>query len=365
MTKSRVLIAPDSFKGSLAAVDVAAAIREGWLAARPHDEVDTLPLADGGEGTISALHAADPGSTLVTVPGITGPDGRPVEAQWLRLTSGVAVVEMAQTSGLPLITTLDPMGATTRGLGDMLRVVFGASPTEVWVGLGGSASTDGGVGALRALGASALDSEGDEIGEGGAELARLSTLDLGALIRPGVDVVLLSDVTSPLLGPHGAAAVFAPQKGADPDQVRQLDAALATLATIMEADPTVPGSGAAGGTAFGLRAALGASIRAGADVVAEASGLKERIASADVVITGEGSFDLQSTTGKLVGNVLRRTTAAGTRCMVIAGIVKHDPHTWNVSLTQLAGSVDAAIRDPARWCTAAGSLAANEFSSNE
>jgi len=365
VTGSRVLIAPDSFKGSLAAVDVAAAIRKGWLAARPHDVVDTLPLADGGEGTIPALKASDPHSKLFTVQGVTGPDGKPVEAQWLRLASGVAVVEIAQTSGLPLMTTLDALGATSRGLGEVLRVVFEASPTEVWVGLGGSACTDGGVGALRGLGARALDDDGVEIGEGGAELARLSTIDLGALIRPGVPVVLLSDVTSPLLGPYGAAAVFAPQKGADLQQVRLLDAALSRLSTIMDGDPAVPGSGAAGGTAFGLCAALGASIRAGADVIAEASGLDERVASADVVITGEGSFDRQSTTGKLVGNVLMRSTSAGATSMVIAGIVKRDPGTWNVSLAQLAGSVDAAMRDPARWCTAAGSLAAREFSSNE
>lgn len=356
MSQLQVVIAPDSFKGSLAAIDVAQAIAEGWRSVRPGDGLQLFPQADGGEGTLDAVQRAIPGAERRSAGTVTGPDGRPVPGEWLALPDGSAVVELAQMSGLPMMAHPDALGATTRGLGEVLAAAAGAS--RIVLGVGGSASTDGGAGALQALGLRIVDAVGAPIGDGGGALVRASALDRSTL-APLPPITVLTDVTSPLLGPDGAAAVFGPQKGADPAQVGELDAALATFARLLGGDPAQAGAGAAGGTAYGFAAAYGAPIVSGADYLAELTGLDAALAAADVVLSGEGRFDEQSLTGKVVGQLLGKSGAA--RFGVIAGQVGVDADLWSASLAELAGSVAAAIADPEPWLREAGARAAREL----
>jgi glycerate 2-kinase len=354
----RVVIAPDSFKGSLDAAAVARAIAEGWRSIRPGDDLVLLPQADGGEGTLAAIAAAIPGAAMRSAGDVTGPDGRPTPGQWLDLPDGTAVVELAGPSGLPLMAAPDPLGATTRGLGEVIGAALDAGAGALVIGLGGSASTDGGSGALAALGMRLLDSGDRPLGDGGGELARLARIDRSGLrAAPAGGVRLLSDVTAPLLGATGAAAVFAPQKGADAGDVVTLDAALANYARLLGDGAAVPGAGAAGGTGYGFLAAWGATIEAGSSAIARLTGLAAEAASADVVITGEGRFDATSTTGKVVGGVLE---LAGGRTMIVAGQLAAEPppgvRAWG--LTELAGSAEAALDDPVRWLREAGAEAA-------
>ncbi|GAB2462206.1 glycerate kinase [Conyzicola lurida] len=362
-----IVIAPDSFKGSLSARDVADAIAAGWRSVRPHDSLTLVPQADGGEGTLDAVEAAVPGSVRRGAGLVTGPDGRPTPGEWLELPGGVAVVELAQASGLPLMRSLDPLGATTRGLGEVIRAALDAGATSLVIGLGGSASTDGGTGALSALGLRLTDAAGATLADGGAALARLAAVDDAALIpAPPGGVLLLSDVTAPLLGPAGAAAVFGPQKGAGPVEVAQLDAALATLASVLGGDPALPGTGAAGGTGYGFEAAWGARIESGADYLAGLGGLGAAVDGAQVLLLGEGRFDTQSLGGKVVGQLLQRAEAHGVRPGVIAGqvaataVVGGEP-VWTCALVDIAGSLDAAIAEPAHWLREAGAAAARHF----
>lgn len=329
--RSSVVLAPDSFKGTISARDAAASLAEGWLSVLPNDAISALPQADGGEGTLDAVELAVPGSERQLLASVTGPDGRPVAASWLLLPDGTAVVELAQSSGLPLMARLDPLGATTRGLGEVVAAALAMRPRRLLVGLGGSASTDGGVGVLEVV--------------------------------PDVDVpvVLLTDVTAPLLGTTGAAAVFGPQKGAGVEQVGQLEARLRELAERMGGDPGAAGAGAAGGTGYGLATAWGASIQSGSEFLAELTGLDAAIAEASVVLTGEGRFDGQSLTGKVVGRVLERAAAHGITAAVIAGELGITPAEWSLSLSVLAGSRQAARADPARWLRLAGARAAAEL----
>jgi glycerate 2-kinase len=354
----RVLIAPDSFKGTLTAQEAAAAIAEGWAGVRPGDELELVPLADGGEGTLDAIEAAMPGTVRGSREGVTGPDGRARRGEWLKLPGRVAVVELAQIAGLPFMSELAPLTATTRGVGEIIKAAVEDGAGEVWLALGGSASTDAGMGALRALGAVALDSAGDEVPEGGAGLKEIASLDFAGLLPIPGGVTLLSDVTAPLTGPQGAAAVFGPQKGASSRQVDELDQALQSFARLAGHSPDVPGAGAAGGAGYGFMAAYGTSMDSGADRIAELVQLNQRIHTADIVITGEGSFDGQSRTGKLVGNVLQRAADAGVHSAVIAGRVVADAGTWSLGLDELAGDAQTAMNESARWATAAGKRAA-------
>jgi glycerate kinase len=360
----RVVIAPDSFKGSLDAGDVARAIADGWTSARPDDDLILLPQADGGEGTLDAVASAIPGSVRRSAGTVTGPDGRPVEGVWLALPDGTAVVELAQPSGLPLMRQPDPLGATTRGLGEVIAAALDAGATSLVIGLGGSASTDGGAGALRALGLRLLDHDGRELPDGGAALAGLATIDRSMLRPPPHGGVrLLSDVTAPLLGPTGAAAVFGPQKGATPDDVAHLDAALARFADLFGGDPALPGAGAAGGTGYGL-AAWGAALEPGSVAIAELTGLAAAALTADVLITGEGRFDATSSTGKVAGHALALADLRPAQPIVIAGSLAATPATPAgrpavvESLVALAGSLDAALADPAHWLRVAAAGAA-------
>jgi glycerate kinase len=346
----RVVVAPDSLTGSATAVDAARALRRGWLRARPEDDVVLAPMADGGQGTLDVLAEAVPGSRRVPVR-VTGPDDRPIDAHWLLLPDGTGVVEVASTSGITLLDPLRPLTAHTRGFGQAIRAALDAGVPRLLLALGGSSSTDGGVGALRELGARALGADGSATDDGGGALAGIATLDLSGLrALPAEGARILGDVRAPLTGPAGAAAVYGPQKGARPEDVRALDAGLAHLATLLGVDPGTPGSGAAGGTAAGLLA-WGAVATSGSAGVAAAIGLAPLLAGADVVITGEGRFDAQSRTGKVASHVLDLARAHGTAAILVAGAVAAPTGGFAAvrSLTDLAGSGDAARADAITW----------------
>ncbi len=322
----RVLIVPDSFGGTLSAPDVAEALAAGWQAARPGDELAQLPLSDGGPGLLDVLEAALPGSRR-HASAVQDPLGRPVSGHWLR-HGDTAYIESAQVCGLHLLAEpeRDPGRTTTYGVGELLRGALDAGARRVVVGLGGSGTNDGGAGLLASLGLTGYDAAGARLPPGGLALAEIAAL-LGTLGTEAAEVELVAatDVDAPLLGPYGASAVFGPQKGASPAQVQALDAALSCWANVVEQHLGVSarellGAGAAGGLGFALLA-LGAHRRAGIDVVADAVGLTARIAAVDLVITGEGSFDASSLTGKVVSGVAARAAGQCVPCLVFAGQV--------------------------------------------
>ncbi len=321
-----MLIASDKFKGSLTAAQVAAAVRAG-IARVSDAEVVTVPVADGGDGTVDAAVAAG----FARVPVVaSGPTGAPVQTAYAR-RGPTAVVEMADVSGLWRLPggRREPLTSTSRGLGEVVADALDAGSTEVILGIGGSASTDGGAGMVVALGGRLLDAHGDELPDGGAALADLARLDLGAVRSrlEGVTVTVASDVDNPLLGERGAAAVYGPQKGATPEQVAQLDAALAHWADVVDEatgrdDRRLPGSGAAGGVGFGAVAVLGASIRSGIDLLLGLVGFDaalERLTPNDLVVTGEGSLDEQTLHGKAPAGVAAAAAARGIPVVAVCG----------------------------------------------
>jgi glycerate kinase len=324
MSPPKVLLAPDKFKGCLTAVAVADALAAGLLRVRPGLEVVRLPVADGGDGTVAAALTA--GYTAVEAPA-EGPTGERRTARYAR-RGDRAVVELAAVVGLDLLPggRADPLGASTFGLGLVLRHALDAGVREVVLGLGGSASTDGGAGLVQALGARLLDGDGHELPRGGAALAGLAALDVSGLRRrlAGVHVLVASDVTHPLLGPDGAAAVFGPQKGATPTEVEQLEQALATWAAVVAGTTGLDrsgtaGSGAAGGTGFAALALLGGEMRSGIELVLDLVGFDAHVPGAALVVTGEGSLDEQSLAGKAPVGVLARARAAGVPVVAVAG----------------------------------------------
>src|SRR6478735_8762549 len=335
----RVVVASDSFKGSLGSAEVADAVRLGLLDVEPAASVVVLPVADGGEGTVAAALAS--GWSGVTV-GVHGPTGEPVSATLaLRRRGGhlTVVVEMADCCGLGRLPggVPAPLTASSRGLGEALRAALDLGADRVVVGVGGSASNDGGAGLLAALGARPLDAEGHDLPDGGAALADLARLDLSGLDPrlATTRLVLAADVDSPLLGPTGAAAVFGPQKGATKADVTVLEAALTRWADVVSTTtpvsasgatstnrsmlPQLAGAGAAGGVGFALLAVLGAERRSGGDVVLDLVGLEATLAGADLVVTGEGALDEQTLAGKAVAGVARRASAHGIPVVAVCG----------------------------------------------
>jgi len=380
-TSPSAVIAPDSFKGTITAAAAAAAagaLAEGWQRVRPADVIHLLPMADGGEGTIEAFATAVPGSVRMPVT-VTGPDGAQVESCWLLLPptgdtpAGTAVVELACTSGIELLGTpprLRPLDAQTRGFGEAIAAALSHGVTKLVLGIGSSASTDGGTGMLTALGATALNVSGQPIADGGRGLADIASLDLSRLpaLPPG-GVTVLSDVTNPVTGALGAAPVFGPQKGATPALVTELDEGLERLARVatasgIQVDPATPGAGAAGGTGYALLA-WGATLVQGSVAVAELIGLGDAMEEASFVITGEGSFDGQSAAGKVPAHVVALVASHGIPAGLVAGRLAADADTSAfvaaVSLTELAGSADAAMADAARWLHEAGAAMAREL----
>ena len=330
-TAPRVVVAPDSFKGSAAAADVAACLAEGVLRARPDADVVRLPMADGGEGTLAALVAAwgVEERRTDTVDAL----GRATRARWAVSADGrLAVVELAEASGLAAVTDVlpQPLLATTFGTGLVLRDALDAGVAEILLCLGGSATTDGGAGILRALGARLLDGDGAPVPDGGEGLAHVARIELDDLHPRAREVRwrLAVDVTNPLVGQRGAARTFGPQKGAGDADLAYLDAGLERWADVVRGVRGVdvrelPGAGAAGGVAGGLHAVLGAELEGGAALVADAVGLADAVADAALVLTGEGSFDSQSLGGKVADQVAAVAAAAPSRppVVVVAGQV--------------------------------------------
>ena len=355
----RVIVAPDSFKGTMSAAQAASAIGEGWLSERPHDQVVMIPQADGGEGTATALQAADADSRWISTGDVAGPDGRPVEGRYLLLGDGTAVVELAEMSGITLMESLDPHIASTRGFGQVIRHALRAEPRRLVLCLGGSASNDGGAGAMQALGAELLDSGGAAIPPGGAALHRLREVRLERACPPPPDgVLVLSDVRAPLLGETGATAVFGPQKGIASEEQAYFEAGLQALAAYLDVDPWRNGMGAAGGTAFGLAALWDLEIASGAAFVADATGLSRATQHADVLITGEGRYDGQSSTGKVVGYSATLAEQHSLRFAVVAGCLAAPVAGMSAELAELAGGVASAMSDPDRYAVEAGAALA-------
>ncbi|MFC9558885.1 glycerate kinase [Agromyces sp. NPDC056965] len=359
---SRVVIAPDSFKGTANAADAAAAIARGWHSVRADDELVARPMADGGEGTLDAFEAAVPGARRMPIT-VRGPVSSPVVTHWLLLPDGTGVVELAATSGITLLDPLAPLDAHSAGFGEAIADALDTGVERLLLALGGSASTDGGAGALSVLGARFLDADQATVQLGNRGLGALAGVDLtGLRPLPRGGALILGDVTNPLLGERGAAAVFGPQKGADAATVAVLDANLARLARLVaDIDSETPGAGAAGGTGFALLV-WGAAMGGGAELVADALGLERDIADADLVITGEGRFDGQSEAGKAPSEVARLAASRGVPVALVAGAITAEPRGFaaSVDLTVLAGGSEPAMADPLRWLEAAGAQLAAE-----
>lgn len=354
---ARIVVAPDSFKGSLSATVAADALGEGWLAVRPHDTLSSFPMADGGEGTLDAIAHARPDASW-HYDTVTGPAGVPVQAAWLSLPDGTAVLELAQTSGLPQMTTLDALGATTRGLGELITIAIDRGVSEIMIGLGGSATTDAGIGLLEGLGATVVRARPGARGASQVESIDMST----AKTPPSRGITLLTDTTALMLE---APRIFGPQKGADDTDVALAEESFRQLLSV-SGDPTAhlqPGSGAAGATAWALMFFLQATVRPGAPELAQLIGLDTAIASADYVITGEGKFDHTSLMGKVVGDVTGTATQSRVTGGIVAGSANAPPPPgWDlVELVECVGSLEAALSDAPRALTIAGERLARAY----
>ncbi len=347
-----VLVAPDSFKGSLSSVAVARALADGWLRARPSDDVRLAPLADGGEGTIDAIAASGGWQTLPAH--ARDPLGHPIAARFLR-DDDRGVIELADASGLSRVAAeeRDALAASTFGTGLVLAAAIALGVRRIVLGVGGSATTDGGSGLLLALGARFLDAAGGEVDPGGGGLADLARVDLSELseVLAEVDLVIASDVTNPLLGDEGAAFTYGPQKGASASDVAWLDTNLAHYADVLEAATErqvrdVPGAGAAGGTTFGLLAIAdrfhSLEVRPGIDLVMELTGFDEALAEGDLVLTGEGRIDRQTAFGKTALGVARRASEAGVACIAFGGGVEPEGSAALLALGAVAVPVGEA-----------------------
>ncbi|MCQ4211401.1 glycerate kinase [Streptomyces longispororuber] len=359
-----VLIAADKFKGSLTAVQVAQRVTAGLHRIAPGVTVESVPVADGGDGTVAAAVAAGFERHEVRV---TGPLGEPVTAAYA-LREGTAVVEMAEASGLQLLPdgVFAPLTSTTYGSGEVIAAALDAGARSIVFGVGGSATTDGGAGMLAALGARFLDAAGEPVGPGGGALAALASADLSSLDPrlADVEIVLASDVDNPLTGPKGAPAVYGPQKGASPDDVAELDAALGHFAKVLaeSAGPQAleyaesPGAGAAGGIGYGALVGLGASFRPGIEVMLDVLGFAPALARATLVITGEGSLDEQTLHGKAPAGVAAAARAAGVEVVAVCGRLALDPAALGRAGIRRAYPLTEVEPDVARCIAEAGPI---------
>ena len=323
----KIVIAPDSFKGSLSATAAAEAAGRGVLRARPDAQTVIVPLADGGEGTVEALVRATGGRILPAA--ATDPLGKRIESFFGVLGNGeTAVVEMAAASGLPLVPEgkRNPMNTTSYGTGELIRAALNAGCSKLILGLGGSATNDGGVGMVQALGGIFKDSAGREIGRGGKELSRICSIDLSRLDPrlAKTKIIAASDVQNPLTGKTGASYIFGPQKGATPKMAEELDAGLKNLAEAIRRNLGIdvenqPGAGAAGGMGAACMAFLGAELRSGIDILLDATAFENKLQGAGLIITGEGRIDSQTLDGKTVSGVLRLARKAGVPVIALCG----------------------------------------------
>lgn len=363
-TTQRVLVAADKFKGSLTAVEVAERVTAGLRRVLPGLEVEALPVADGGDGTVAAAVAAGFERREVRV---AGPLGDEVTAAYA-LREGTAVVEMAEASGLQRLPAgvFAPLTASTFGSGELLRAALDAGARTIVFGVGGSATTDGGAGMLSALGARFLDADGEPVPPGGGGLAGLATADLSGLDPrlTEVELVLASDVDNPLTGPKGAAAVYGPQKGASPDDVETLDTALAHFAKVLEGEAgpkaaeqhqASPGAGAAGGIGYGALL-LGARFRPGIEVMLDVLGFAPALDRADLVITGEGSLDEQTLHGKAPAGVAAAARAADKDVVAVCGRLALPPQTLGRAGFRRAYPLTDAEPDVAKCIAEAGPI---------
>jgi glycerate kinase len=389
----RVVIAPDKFKGSLSADRVAEAVASGLRRVVPAAEVFECPIADGGEGTVAAAVAAGFRQVPLTA---TGPTGEPVKTCYAR-RGETAVVELAAVSGFGLLPggRLAPLTATTLGVGEVIRQALDDGCTRIVLGIGGSTSTDGGAGLMRGLGARLLDADGHELPPGGAALLKLDRIDLSDLhpslhpgLHPGLrmrletsletrlrtaEIVLAGDVDNPLLGEHGAAAVYAPQKGATAADVELLDRALARFAAVVRVETgadlaRAPGAGAAGGTGFAALALLGAEFRPGIDVVLGLTGFEDKLAGTDLVVTGEGSVDEQTLRGKGPAGVAAAAKARGIPAVAVAGrvtltpeVLAHHGFSAAYALTDIEPDLDQCLARPAELLERLGAQVAADW----
>jgi len=323
----KIVIAPDSYKGSIYAPEAARAMREGVLRVVPDAETVLVPVADGGDGTLETLVETSGGTTRTAT--VTGPLGDPTEAQWGAMGDGkTAVIEMARTSGLTLVPDdrRNPLTATTAGLGEVIREALNEGFRRFILGIGGSATNDAGAGMAQALGVLLLDTASRDLEAGGAALAGLDHIDMTGLDPRAADAefMVACDVSNPLTGPEGASVVYGPQKGATPAQVAQLDAALGNFADIVSRDLSadvrdVPGSGAAGGLGGGIMAFLGGQLRPGIDIVLDTLRFDDKLNGADLVITGEGGMDFQTVYNKAPIGVARLAKARGIAVIGVSG----------------------------------------------
>ena len=358
---AKILIAPDSFKGSATSAEVAKALADGWQEARPEDEIVIAPFADGGEGTLDCIEnvAGKSQRIPITVLGATGIEH---ESSWLLVDSETAVIEMATLCGITTVDKLDPLRAHSFGLGQAIKAALEDDRVdEILIAVGGSASTDAGLGALSALGFKGLDSSGNELALGGVNLHLLARIENALSIRkPNRGIKVLADVQSPLTGPNGAAHVFGPQKGADVKQVEELDAGLVHFLKILGV-PDQAGYGAAGGVSCGLAVLLGATIVSGVETISELIGLEEKIKDVDCIITGEGSFDEQSYRGKAVGYLLEMAKKQNRSVMIACGVNKNEESPTIISLVELAPTVESAIANSQQWLLESGKVLASRF----
>jgi glycerate kinase len=372
----RIVIAPDKFKGSLTAPAVALFLEAGLHSVDPGIVVDRAPVADGGEGTLDAAVGAGFTRRVATV---TGPTGLPLQAAFA-VRGREAVIELATASGLAALPNgvTDALRATSRGTGELIAAALSLGCTHIILGIGGSAGTDGGAGLLSGLGARLLDEAGDVLPDGGGALARLAKADLSGLDPrlSSARITLASDVDNPLLGASGAAAVFAPQKGAGPADVDLLESALQNYSRVLSAEigaialtaTEAPGSGAAGGVGYAVLAVLGGERRAGIDVVLEFTGLHTRVHGAQLVITGEGCLDRQSLGGKAPVGVARAAARAGVRTIAVCGQSTLTPdelsgagfdHTY--ALTDLEPDTARCMSEPEALLMRIGALIARRL----
>ena len=360
----KLILAPDSFKGSLSAAEAAEAMAEGIHRVHPDAETVLLPLADGGEGTVDALVLATGGRRVPVT--VTGPLGEPVSAAYglLGPHEDTAVVEMASAAGLSLVPLdrRDPRRTTTYGVGELLRHSVNSGVKRIILGLGGSATNDGGAGAMQALGVRFLDAAGNPLPEplSGADLAHLAHIDLShwQTRLENIELLIASDVTNRLLGSNGASAVYGPQKGANALMVSELEAALTQYAAVLQRDlgkniADLPGAGAAGGMGAGLMALLKTRAQSGIDLVLDIAQFEQKAAGADWILTGEGNIDAQTLHGKTVAGVLRRAKPLGVRVLAFGGFVD-DAATEKLMANGLAAafpivsrpmSLEEAMRD--------------------
>jgi glycerate kinase len=363
----KIVIAPQGFKAGISGLDAARAIARGVSAALPNAETVLAPVADGGDGTLNALVDATEGQVFTST--VTGPLGQPLEARWGVIGDGsTAVIEMALASGLALVPQRrrNPRITTTAGTGEILREALDRGYTRIIVGLGGSATNDGGAGLATALGARFLDSAANPLPPGGSALATLDRIGVDGLHSGlgNATIIAATDVTNPLCGPDGASAVFGPQKGANPDMVQELDAALANYARVVARDlgrdvSEQPGAGAAGGLGAGLMAFTGATLQSGIDMVCEVLGFDALLEGADLVITGEGRADHSTIFNKAPVGVARHAQAHGIPTVLLAGglgpgyeelydhglaavvCIADRPMTFDVSLSRTAELLEA------------------------